>query len=330
MTAVWKDYWIEYRYNAERLNYYIQVGGDVIYEGIAVKRPNEDVFRFEISDIVRGYLNSNITIDRNEFYSNENTVYHLPNYTATVRVVNRDNGALISSTQFFNSYAYNGDWEIENETEILMDIVPKKVVRNSPFFFSVYDTDYNTLTIEDENNREVAIVDYDTTGANVFQVGNTLPLGNYNIYYNSYKYPIEVVSECEYPYILYYQNGRGGWSTMPMRGNRQMEVDKINYYTYKRKGSITDFNNPQMVKYQTDITQTWRLYTDWMTDDDSSVMNHLLTSQNVFLYDDLITHKLHPVIITNKEAEYKTFENQRRKKYYYTIDVESANTIKKQ
>lgn len=330
MTAVWKDYWIEYRYNAERLNYYIQVGGDVIYEGIAVKRPNEDVFRFEISDIVRGYLNSNITIDRDEFYSNENTVYHLPNYVATVNVINRDNGALISSTQFFNSYAYNGDWEIENETEILMDIVPKKVVRNSPFFFSVYDTDYNTLTIEDENSREVAIVDYGTTGANVFQVGNTLPLGNYNIYYNGYKYPIEVVSECEYPYILYYQNGRGGWSTMPMRGNRQMEVDKINYYTYKRKGSITDFNNPQMVKYQTDITQTWRLYTDWMTDEDSSVMNHLLTSQNVFLYDDLITHKLHPVIITNKEAEYKTFENQRRKKYYYTIDVESANTIKKQ
>lgn len=330
MIAVWKDYWIEYRYNAERLNYYIQVGGDVIYEGIAVKRPNEDVFRFEISDIVRGYLNSNITIDRDEFYSNENTVYHLPNYVATVNVINRDNGAIISSTQFFNSYAYNGDWEIENETEILMDIVPKKVVRNSPFFFSVYDTDYNTLTIEDENSREVVIVDYDTTGANVFQVGNTLPLGNYNIYYNGYKYPIEVVSECEYPYILYYQNGRGGWSTMPMRGNRQMEVDKINYYTYKRKGSITDFNNPQMVKYQTDITQTWRLYTDWMTDDDSSVMNHLLTSQNVFLYDSLITHKLHPVIITNKEAEYKTFENQRRKKYYYTIDVESANTIKKQ
>jgi hypothetical protein len=330
MIAVWKDYWIEYRYNAERLNYYIQVGGDVIYEGIAVKRPNEDVFRFEISDIVRGYLNSNITIDRDEFYSNENTVYHLPNYVATVNVINRDNGAIISSTQFFNSYAYNGDWEIENETELLMDIVPKKVVRNSPFFFSVYDTDYNTLTIEDENSREVVIVDYDTTGANVFQVGNTLPLGNYNIYYNGYKYPIEVVSECEYPYILYYQNGRGGWSTMPMRGNRQMEVDKINYYTYKRKGSITDFNNPQMVKYQTDITQTWRLYTDWMTDEDSSVMNHLLTSQNVFLYDDLITHKLHPVIITNKEAEYKTFENQKRKKYYYTIDVESANTIKKQ
>lgn len=330
MTAVWKDYWIEYRYNAERLNYYIKVGGDVIYEGIAVKRPNEDVFRFEISDIVRGYLNSNITIDRDEFYSNENTVYHLPNYVATVNVINRDNGAIISSTQFFNSYAYNGDWEIENETELLMDIVPKKVVRNSPFFFSVYDTDYNTLTIEDENSREVVIVDYDTTGANVFQVGNTLPLGNYSIYYNGYKYPIEVVSECEYPYILYYQNGRGGWSTMPMRGNRQMEVDKINYYTYKRKGSVTDFNNPQMVKYQTDITQTWRLYTDWMTDEDSSVMNHLLTSQNVFLYDDLITHKLHPVIITNKEAEYKTFENQKRKKYYYTIDVESANTIKKQ
>lgn len=329
MTAVWKDFWIEYRYSGDRLNYYIEIDetAEVIYEGVAVKRPNEDIFRFEISDIVRGYLNSNFYLDEHSFNMKENTVYHLPNYTITVNVINKENNERISQEKFFNSYEYNDGWEIEGVTEFLMDLQPNKVVENRPFFFSVYDTDYKSLVIEDENNREVVYMDYESEGANVFQI--VLPRGNYNMFFGGYKIPIEVVPECEYPYTLYYQNARGGWSSMPMRGNRQMEVDKINYHTYKQEGRLTDINSPQMVKYQTDITKTWTLYTDWKNDMDSKKMYQLLTSQNVYLYDGVITHRLYPVIITNKEVEYKTFENQKRKKYYYTINVECANTIKK-
>lgn len=331
MTAVWKDYWIVYRYSGERLNYYIEIDetGEVIYEGIAVKRPNEDVYRFEIGDIVRGYLNSNFNLDEHSFNMKEDVVYHLPKYLLTFNVINKDNNERIQQEQFFNSYDFNDTWEIESESEFLFDFRPKIFVQNRPFFFSVYDTDYNTLIVEDKDNREVVIMDAESEGANVFQIGEVLPIGKYNMFYGGYKFPIEVVSECEYPYSLYYQNARGGWSSMPMRGRRQMEVDKLNYHTYKTNGSLTDVNKPQTVRYQTDITKTWTLYTDWMNDDESNEMYNLLTSQKVFLYDDMITSRLHPVIITNKEVEYKTFENQKRKKYYYTINVESANTIKK-
>lgn len=331
MTAVWKDFWIEYRYSGKRLNYYIEIDetGEVIYEGVAVKRPNEDVFRFEIGDIVRGYLNSNFYLDEDSFNMNENVVHYLNKYHLTFNVVNKENNAKIAQEDFFNSYDYNDTWEIEGVTEFLMDLRPNKVVENCPFFFSVYDTDYNSLVIEDENNREVVYMDCENEGANIFQIGEVLPIGKYNMYYGGYKFPIEVVPECEYPYTLYYQNARGGWSSIPMRGNRQMQTDKLNYHTYKPNGRLTDINKPQTVKYQTDITKTWTLYTDWINDDESKKIYGLLTSQKLFLFDNMITGRLYPVIITNNEVEYKTFENQKRKKYYYTINVESTNTIKK-
>jgi hypothetical protein len=76
-------------------------------------------------------------------------------------------------------------------------------------------------------------------------------------------------------------------------------------------------------KYLNVINTSYKLYTDWLTDDEASRMHHLLESTEVYLHnleDDTII----PVNLTNSTCEYKTFTNNARRKFYYEINAELA------
>ena len=73
------------------------------------------------------------------------------------------------------------------------------------------------------------------------------------------------------------------------------------------------------------MTTQYTLYTDYLTDDEASKMYNLLESVNVYLHD-LETNKIIAVNITNSTCDYKTFTNNGKKKFYYTINVEESQT----
>ncbi len=122
-------------------------------------------------------------------------------------------------------------------------------------------------------------------------------------------------------YVLYYTNAYGGWDSLLVQGNVK-QTDQIESQTYVRKvlNTTSQFSKN---KYLNTIVPEWTLYTNYLTNTQASKMHHLLESTMVYLHN-LEDNKIIPVIITNNSCEYKTYSNQGKNMFYYTIEVQSS------
>ena len=122
-------------------------------------------------------------------------------------------------------------------------------------------------------------------------------------------------------YCLYYLNARGGWDWLVIDGVSTKE------YTYDRKNYQKNYNNTQrefgLTTYRNNIKETWSLNTGYLTDTQSEKMHNIFGSLSVYLHD-LVNDTITPVVITDKKSTEKTFKNQNRRMYNYTINVESS------
>lgn len=158
------------------------------------------------------------------------------------------------------------------------------------------------------------------------------PTRSRNIWINNIKYTIK--DTC-YKYCLYYLNQWGGYDFM-LFGGRELETDNLARLSYKNKYStqtgqdyIGTFGDKT---YQTTIKERWSLNTSWLNDVQSDKMKHLFSSNKMWLQDleevvdDKMMPHLIPVNITNSSYEHKTWKNQDRKLYSYTIELEASQT----
>lgn len=332
IKQVWRDYDVEISTSATTLNYDITDGQYIIYQGKAAKRPNANTINIRLSDFVKSTLNSDVDINWNS--TTGNVAYKLHNYTKTFNIKNGANN-ISQPIAFYNSYDYNNVRDLENAIEVISAPITNKVATNMPLFFTVYIDNglsgsySNLLIIQDENgNRFGQISLTEGNGAYLIVVG-TQDMDTDKKYEivmgGKVRYRFEVVDSCN-QYSLYYQNATGGYDCYPINGKRNIEVDDVEYETYRVMGNNTNPNDSYNRRFQSNITKQWELHTGWLSDEESGKMYNILTSHKVWLYDSL---HFTPVIITDKKVEYKTFTNEGRKKYYYTINVESANSIKK-
>lgn len=122
-------------------------------------------------------------------------------------------------------------------------------------------------------------------------------------------------------YCLYYLNARGGWDWFVIDGVSTKE------YTYDRKNYQKNYDNTQrefgLTTYRNNIKETWSLNTGYLTDTQSEKMSNIFGSLSVYLHD-LVNDTITPVVITDKKSTEKTFKNQNRRMYNYTINVESS------
>lgn len=122
-------------------------------------------------------------------------------------------------------------------------------------------------------------------------------------------------------YCLYYLNARGGWDWLVIDGVSTKE------YTYDRKNYQKNYDNTRrefgLTTYRNNIKETWSLNTGYLTDTQSEKMHNIFGSLSVYLHD-LVNDTITPVVITDKKSTEKTFKNQNRRMYNYTINVESS------
>ena len=148
---------------------------------------------------------------------------------------------------------------------------------------------------------------------------NSLPLEEtVDIMVGAQKYTI--AHTC-YRYCLYYLNQRGGWDSLLFSG-KVMQQDNLSRLSYKKNyiaGSL-DFNK---VDYLTTIQESWQLTTSFLDDQHSEKMINLFASNKIFLHD-LDEDKIIPVNIATPKCEHKTYKNQGRKLYTYTVNVNSS------
>lgn len=124
-------------------------------------------------------------------------------------------------------------------------------------------------------------------------------------------------------YELIYTNRRNGWDSFLIEG-RVVERDNFKQFDYERSVKFSERSaKGEMVRYRNLITKDFELNTGWLSDSESKTLaRHLLSSNNVFLHN-LDTDEIMPCIITDTNAEYKTFNN--KSLVSYEINVRCGN-----
>lgn len=146
--------------------------------------------------------------------------------------------------------------------------------------------------------------------------------------YNGQKVRISGQTEYDVNYCgdgaLYYRNCQGGYDAFLIEG-QCTRTDKFKQGDiYKAYDNTTlDFGRD---RFLTEITQTWKLVTGWLTDEQSEILaNNLLPSNQVWFHN-LKTDTIHPCVITDTEVKHKTYSNEGNHLVSYEINIEFSQT----
>ncbi len=134
----------------------------------------------------------------------------------------------------------------------------------------------------------------------------------------------KTVLACEARYSLYYVNSYGGVDVLPFKEKSWKKSDTVTRFNYSRsfRNNTLEFEN---VNYLNSIEEEYELHTGWMTDEQSMRMHELVESTIVYLYDALEKEYI-PVVMSDKKLEYKTYHNQGRKFYNYTVNCKASQS----
>lgn len=122
-------------------------------------------------------------------------------------------------------------------------------------------------------------------------------------------------------YSLLYLNSYGGYDSFLIEGSYKKK-DTYNTFETERKFNNTtaQFGN---LRYVNEITTEYELHTGWLKDSEAAnLAKNLLGSTRVYL-QDIDAQKIIPVVITNTDAEYKKFKDE-KELISYQIDVKES------
>ena len=198
-----------------------------------------------------------------------------------------------------------------------------------PFIVTLGNTNIDSFTIEQNSTwtyiRKLDDLNY--PGEFSFAYSYDFFVTRQTPLYDTYQYKLDIggniywVSNTCYNYCLYYLNQYGGYDYM-LFGGRELQTDTLSRLSYKKNyiANSVDFGR---VNYMTKIEEAWSLNTSWVTDEQSEKLKHLFTSNKIWLHD-LNSGHITPVNITNTSFEHRTWKNQGRKLFSFTIDVKSS------
>lgn len=129
-------------------------------------------------------------------------------------------------------------------------------------------------------------------------------------------------------YALVYVNARGGFDSFPILGTSLMK-QSITRHQIDRVGSwpVRGFETDT---YASELATSWELNTHYLTDEQSAKLaKHLLGSNKVYL-QDIEKQVITPVVITDSNVTYQTYQTNGKRLSQYTINVtESQKKIRR-
>ena len=141
-------------------------------------------------------------------------------------------------------------------------------------------------------------------------VTNSLTEGNYN-----------VLADCG-EYALYYLNAYGGWDALLIDGT-VLKKSTIKQYTTDRNinNSRIEF---EQTKYINEIQDAYEINTGFLTDEQAANLSkNLIPSKEVYLHF-LNEDKLIPVLITDSNVTYQTYQTNNLQMPQYKINVKES------
>ena len=280
-----------YTTTADTVNYSIRLDGETIFTGKGVKYPGADDMQLNINKICRNYLECDIA-GLLETMPSSNTNLNHPNAQRTFNFYT--GSTKVNDYVFYQDYSYTND---------------KPTTGSSIVVSNPINGHYVSGMLKVRTYRGTS--SYYTTGSASSSTG----LG--------YTTRVKCV-----PYVLYYLNSYGGWDAFAIEGTG---VKKDAYTTYRTDQS---YNNTTLQfetnKYVQEIKTSYELNTGLLSDEQSAnLAKNLLGSIKVYL-QNIDEGWIKPVIITDSNITYQTYQTNGRKLCQYKINVqESQSKIRK-
>ena len=280
-----------YTTTANTVNYSIRLDGETIFTGKGVKYPGADDMQLNINKICRNYLECDIAALLTTMPSSNTNLNH-PNAQRTFNFYT--GSTKVNDYVFYQDYSYTND---------------KPTTGSSIVVSNPINGHYVSGMLKVRTYRGTS--SYYTTGSASSSTG----LG--------YTTRVKCV-----PYVLYYLNSYGGWDAFAIEGTG---VKKDAYTTYRTDQS---YNNTTLQfetnKYVQEIKTSYELNTGLLSDEQSAnLAKNLLGSIKVYL-QNIDEGWIKPVIITDSNITYQTYQTNGRKLCQYKINVqESQSKIRK-
>lgn len=309
---IWKDIYVDLPYEHNHFRLVNISSGFIMYEGMIYGIITSQV---GITDVLRDYMTTVSDPFVNTFTS---TQYLLVDMQTSQDGVNWQSSYTF---RLYYNYSYDEERKVYLEAQPIDYFDPRQYLL---FTFQSYDNIKENIEITKKFGTTTSQTQ-SFSSYNEQKTYTSKAASNYSIKIKTSNEEKIFKDRCTNTnYAVYYINRYGGWSWMLFQG-KNLKTDKTKQSTY-----MMDFDNNVGTEfntkvYQNDITETWQLTSDYLTDKQSELLKHLYSSPLVYLHD-LKEDKVMSVLVDTKSFDYKTYRNQGRKMFTHTIKVNSSQT----
>ena len=278
---------------------------EVVYRGNAVFTDKDP--EINITEIVRDYVEDNIDVSGEAAYTQKIDL------TKVMLNTGEEGDNLVASLYYYYDYSFDKDFKLTRNMPILNYFDVRQNI-----FLSFLNLSGETNIIRISAGGRLLRLRLDTPG--IFH--NKLAHYDGNIIVNAPDKSTTLTSKntCA-KYAIYYLNPLGGWDQLLIEG-KVVKTIKLENKSYKRNfdNNTNEFENKHYLK---NLTTSYKLTTGYLTDAQAKLMPNLIETTKAYLCE-LDTNTYIPVLINNNSVDIKTYRNQGRKLFTYTIEVQES------
>ena len=278
---------------------------EVVYRGNAVFTEEEP--EINITEIVRDYVEDHINI-----YA-EGGSTQKSDLTKVMLNTDEEDANLVASLYYYYDYSFDKDYKFTRNMPILNHFDTRQDI-----FLSFLNLSGETNNVTISTGGRLLRLTFDTPG--IFHHKRAYREGNVIINAPDKRTTLTSKNTCA-KYAIYYLNPLGGWDQLLIEG-KVVKTIKLENKTFKRNfdNNTNEFQNKHYLK---NLTTAYKFTTGYLTDEQAKLMPNLIETTKAYLCE-LDTNTYIPVLINNNSVDIKTYRNQGRKLFTYTIDVQES------
>ena len=267
----------------------------------------EEEPEINITEIVRDYVEDHINIYAEGGSTQEE------NLTQVMLNTDEPEPNLVASLYYYYDYSFDKDFKFTRNMPILNHFDTRQDI-----FLSFLNLSGETNNITISTGGRLLHLTLDTPG--IFHHKRAYREGDVIINAPDKRTVLTSKNTCA-KYAIYYLNPLGGWDQLLIEG-KVVKTTKLENKTFKRNfdNNTNEFQNKHYLK---NLTTAYKFTTGYLTDEQAKMMPNLIETTKAYLCE-LDTNTYIPVLINNNSVDIKTYRNQGRKLFTYTIDVQES------
>ena len=278
---------------------------EIVYRGNAVFTDKDP--EINITEIVRDYVEDNINI-----YGDAGSTQK-SDLTKVMLNTDEEDANLVASLYYYYDYSFDKNFKFTRNMPILNYFDVRQDI-----FLSFLNLPGETNNVTISTGGRLLRLTLDTPG--IFHHKRAYREGPVIVNAPDKRTVLTSKNTCA-KYAIYYLNPLGGWDQLLIEG-KVLKTIKLENKSYKRNfnNNTNEFQNKHYLK---NLTTSYKFTTGYLTDEQAKLMPNLIETTKAYLCE-LDTNTYIPVLINNNSVDIKTYRNQGRKLFTYTIDVQES------